>query len=259
VTPRDDHPANDLQLLLEDLLAAERRAEVEAHLADCPRCRRELEAIRRVRAAARRSRPEPELPEGLASRVSASLDAVDRASRRARRARWLVPLSLAAAAILAVVLWRTSSRDPVRAAARDYASYRASTLPLELATSDVAALQRFFADHAPATGARVFDFGMMSYRLMGGRVHRLAGRDAVLFAYRGTAGNDLVCVMYPGRLSELPPGADERLHQGIPFRVYRRGGVTLVFWQEGETVCVLVSGGASEEAIQLAYAKAVKA
>lgn len=259
MTPRDEHPADDLQLLLEGLLLPERRAEVEAHLAACPRCRREMEAIGRVRAAVRESRREPGLPAGLASRVSASLDAADRATQRARRVRWLVPLSLAAAAILAVVLLRRPAPDLVHEATLDYARYRAATLALELATADPAELQRFFDDRAAAAGARVFDFGMMGYRLRGGRVHRFAGRDAVLFAYQGTGGNDLVCVMYAGQLSELPAGAEERVHQGMHFRVYRRGGVTLIFWQEGSTVCVLVSSGAPDEAIQLAYAKAVKA
>ena len=45
---------------------------------------------------------------------------------------------------------------------------------------------------------------------------------------------------------------------GIRFRIYRSGGVTLVFWQEGSVVCVLAADGDPEQAIQRAYAKAVK-
>jgi hypothetical protein len=103
----------------------------------------------------------------------------------------------------------------------------------------------------------VFDLGMMQYQLVGGGVHRLGNRASALFAYRGPGG-DLVCQMYQGRLSALPRPDDVRTQNGIRFQVYRRGARTLVFWQEGEVVCVLASDADAEEVIQLAYAKAVK-
>jgi anti-sigma factor RsiW len=105
----------------------------------------------------------------------------------------------------------------------------------------------------------VFDFGMMGYTLTGGRVGRLENRSGAVFAYRGAAGDAIVCVMYAGSLAELPAGAEPREHNGIRFQVYRRDGFTLVFWEEGEIVCVLISAGPPEQAIELAYAKAVKA
>jgi len=64
--------------------------------------------------------------------------------------------------------------------------------------------------------------------------------------------------MYEGQLADLPRSDDEREHNGITFRVYRAGTVTLVFWQEGPVVCVLASDADAEAVIQLAYAKAVK-
>jgi hypothetical protein len=65
--------------------------------------------------------------------------------------------------------------------------------------------------------------------------------------------------MYEGRFAELPPADEVRRHDGMTFQVYRAGRLTLVFWQEGDMVCVLASDAESEEVIQLAYAKAVKA
>jgi hypothetical protein len=64
--------------------------------------------------------------------------------------------------------------------------------------------------------------------------------------------------MYRGRTAELPYTAERRVHDGIGFLVYRRDGVTLVFWQEGEVVCVLASDVAPEEVVALAFAKAMK-
>jgi hypothetical protein len=48
-----------------------------------------------------------------------------------------------------------------------------------------------------------------------------------------------------------------RRHGGISFYVYRRDARTLVFWPEGEVLCVLTSDGDAEEVIALAFAKAV--
>lgn len=44
----------------------------------------------------------------------------------------------------------------------------------------------------------------------------------------------------------------------MTFFVYRRGGSTQVFWQEGPTACVLVSDLPTEDVVQLAFAKAMK-
>ena len=264
MTENAHHPADELQLLLDGQLPAERRAAVEAHLAHCQRCQRELDAVRRVKAAVRENLPEHAVPPDVVARVSAALVAEARGgpARRHRAAQFrrrgaIVGLSLAAATALLVVLARRGGPNLVEAAAQDFASYRAASLPLQLETRDPRALERFFAGGVPFA-TRVFDFGMMGYRLMGGQVHRLARRLSALFVYENVHGRFVMCQMYQGRLSELAPGAEEREHEGIRFRIYRSADLTLVFWQEGSVVCVLVTDGDPEEAVQLAYAKAIK-
>jgi anti-sigma factor RsiW len=95
--------------------------------------------------------------------------------------------------------------------------------------------------HGVPFTTRVFDLGMMGYRLEGGRVHRLAGRLSALFVYRGEGGKILVCEMYSGHARELPGGAVLRENKGIRFYVYRTGRTTTVFWQERDVVCALSS------------------
>jgi anti-sigma factor RsiW len=165
---------------------------------------------------------------------------------------------LAAAAVLAVLLWRATQVDFVEAAAEDLAQVRAGALSMDLETADPAALERYFAETGLSFPTRVFDFGMMGYQLVGGRQNRIEGRSSALFAYRNEDGQIIVCEMYEGRLEELSVADEERENEGIRFRIYRVGDVTLVFWQEGEVVCVLTSYGDPEEAIQLAFAKAVR-
>jgi len=142
--------------------------------------------------------------------------------------------------------------------ARDFAGYRDARLALELRTGDPAALERFFAERGIAFPTRVFDLAMMRYRLAGGRVHRVAGRPSAFFAYAGPDATPLICEMYRGTLAELPGAAERHVHDGITFRIYRVGVVTLVFWQEGAVVCVLASEGNTDEVVQLAYAKAMR-
>ncbi|MBI1966425.1 MAG: zf-HC2 domain-containing protein [Gemmatimonadetes bacterium] len=252
-----NHPGDELQQLLDGRLEAERRAQVEAHLAVCARCRRELAALRWVTAAVRKGLPERDVPAAVAAGVAAALDGADRAARR-RRPAWVIGLALAAAAVLVVLVTRGGAPDVVAAAAEELARYRAADLPLQLETGDPRALERLIARSTLRFPVRVFDFGMMGYRLAGGGAHRLAGRRSALFAYEDAGGRRVVCQMYEGRITELPAGAERREHDGIQFRIYRTAGLTLVFWQEGDVVCVLASDGDPEEAVQLAYAKAIK-
>ncbi len=259
------HMGDELQLLLDGRLTSVRRPVVEAHLASCRQCQRELDALRRVRATVRESLTERPVPPDVVARVSGALAAERGELARGHRAARLWRLgaiagsSLAAAAALLLVLLQPGRSDPVAAAARDFAGYRAASLGLQLETHAPRALERFFAEGRVPFATRVFDFAMMGYRLAGGQVHELAGRRSALFAYENAAGGRVICQMYEGRLSELPPAAEEREHDGIRFQIYQSAGVTLVFWQEGSVVCVLATDADPEEAIQLAYAKAIKA
>lgn len=264
-------PANHLGLTLQDFLDdrldAARRAEVRAHLQDCAQCRGELEALRWVRDTTLKRLPAEPVPPMLASRVGNALDKADRRDGptarptigRSRR-RWAgagVAALLAAAALILLVLY-PSRADLPKAVARNFAEYSSGRLALDLRSSDGEAVESLFAAHGIDFRTRVFDLGMMQYQLVGGRIHRLGNRASALFAYRGPDGRDLVCQMYEGRLADLPQPDDMRDHNGIRFKVYRLGKLTLVFWQEGAVVCVLASDAESESVIQLAYTKAVK-
>src|SRR5216684_2591560 len=198
-------------------------------------------------------------------RVTAALDVADGRTRPAanwtnqrRWWQWATAGALLAAGALALLLVSRPRPDLVDAVTRDFALYSSGTLALDLRSSDGTAVESLYARGGIDFRTRVFDLGMMQYRLVGGRIHRLRSRPSALFAYRGPESRDLVCQMYEGRLAELPRSDDVREHNGITFQVYRVGRLTLVFWQEGTVVCVLASDAESETAVQLAYAKAVK-
>lgn len=260
----EEHLREELDLLIDGRLAPGRRSHVGAHLAGCAICRRELEALRSVKAAVRDRVPEQEMPDALSARVIAALDQVDRESRprKARVSRIVGRAALGfglAATIVAVLLLRASRDDFIKAAVEDLAQVRAAALSMDFETADPAALEGRFAESGIPFAVRVFDFGMMGYQLVGGRVHRIEGRPSALFVFRSVDGRYVVCQMYEGTLADLPVAFEERENNGIIFRIYQVRNVTLVFWQEGRVVCVLTSDGDTEEAIQLAFAKAVRA
>jgi anti-sigma factor RsiW len=260
-----DHVGDALHELLDGRLPPGTRWEVEAHVEECEGCRREGQALtwtKQLLAGLREATP---APDAMEVELLAALDAEDRAAKgRARRSRWWqrrgALLGYAAAASLAVVSV-LHYLDPLRAlpaqVARDHAAYRVGSLPLELHTQDVRRMERFFVERGVPFPTRVFDLGMMGYRLEGGRVHRLAGRPSALFVYRGEGGKILICEMYPGHARELPGGAELRQNKGIRFYVYRTGRTTTVFWEEGDIVCALGSDADTEEVIGLAFEKAV--
>ncbi len=266
MTDTVNHLGATLQDFLDGRLDDTRQAEVRAHLDGCPQCRSKLAALRWVRDVALKQLPGEEVPPALADRVAAALDAADGRTRPAtswtiwrRWWKWATAGAVLAAAAVALLLVSRPRANPVDAVARDFAEYANGNLALALRTSDGTAVESLYARGRINFRTRVFDLGMMQYRLVGGRIHQLRGRPSALFAYRGPEGRDLVCQMYEGRLAELPRSDDVREHDGITFQVYHAGKLTLVFWQEGAVVCVLASNADSEAVIQLAYAKAAKA
>ena len=252
------HPAGEeIQDLLDGRLVSARRAEIEAHVAECTLCRQTLATLSWARQAAARLAvhdPPPELP----AQVARVLDREARpvSARGLRRAAWAI--SGAAAAAVAIALLVRRPADLPAAVVRAYSAYQTGALRLDTATTNPSALEAFFARHGIPFATRVFDLKMMGYAVVGGRTHTLGGRPSALFVYQDASGRALICQMYQGTLARLPAGGEGREHNAIAFRVYRSGALTLVFWQEGAVVCVLVSDALTKEVIQLAYAKAVK-
>lgn len=251
--------------LLDGRLSPEERARAEAHVAGCEQCRRELEAARWAKEAAHLVAGAP-VPAVVEAAVFRALDQEERAGGVARRthAQWrpwgpALAFGIVAVAAIALLLWRPWKKpDLPRAVAQDYSAYARASLPLEIETRDTQKVEEFFAARGVPFETRVFDLAMMGFQVVGGRVHVLSGRTSALFVYQGADGQILLCEMFEGSLADLPPPAEVRGHNGIRFAIHSLEGTTMVFWEEGPVVCVLVSRMNPEDVIQLAFAKAVK-
>lgn len=257
-----------IQDALDGRLDDEALARSREHARSCEACGGRWQAFESLK---RRTAdlPAPEMPAALAGEVASALDAEQRRARDARRRnRWLA-LAAGVAGLVAVVGVGTrlatspkdvpGARDLPAEAAQDFRDFRSGRLKLALSTSDPAVLEAQLARQGLGFPTRVFDLAMMKQHLLGGGVGDIGGRRAALFAYRGEDGALVVCQMYRGTLGELPAPPRRREHEGIPFQIYDAGGLTVVFWPEGDVVCVLVGDGPPEAVVSLALAKAMKA
>lgn len=262
-----EHPREALHELLDERLAVSERAEVEAHLAACESCLRELELLRHTRTALRRGGAGGALRDPqLEARLRRALDDEDAAAggRRdpqLRAAAWIAVATAAALALIAVWAWTAGPRPPdlPAAAMAELAALRDGDRSVQVASEDPAVVERAFASGGVAFRARVLDLGMMGWRLVGGSVIEIDGRPTALSVYRDARGRLLVCQMSARGAGELPPGAERFEKEGISFFVYQRDGMTAVFWPEGEVLCVLVSDLPPAEVRELAVAKAMRA
>jgi len=233
---------------------------VEAHVRECARCREELELLRRGRDLARTGLAHAELPHALLDRVEARLDSVAPSQHRfnRQRRRFLTYAVGAAAAGLATAIYLRRRHDIPAEAAESYVAYRKGQKAMEATAGDPAVLEQFFNERLPFR-TRVFDLAMMRYSLVGGRVDRLGGHSTAMYVYAGQDDRHLLCQMYVGSLSELPPPDERRTQNGITFQIYTRGPHTAVFWSEAAVTCVVVSDMPAADTIALAFAKAMKA
>jgi anti-sigma factor RsiW len=281
MSERTPHLGDEIQAYLDGRLDVERQAEVRAHLADCEVCREELHRFEWLKGRLRSALADPAMPADLEQSIRALLDAPDRlgSDRIDKRqdgrtdARtdvgvrvrpWSVRPFIAAGVIVAALFaliivglswWRLRPPTPAEIA-NDYVASTRGALPLDYMTPDTQALTRYFSEHGIAFRTRVFDFAMMQYTLVGGRVHMHRALASALFVYRGAHDERMICQMYVAPPPSAAPIA-RRTHHGIDFTVYRVGEVTLVFWEEDDGVtCVLSSNGDQEALVQLAFAKA---
>jgi anti-sigma factor RsiW len=271
VTPDARHLDERIDDWIDGRLSADERREAEAHLAACSHCRGLRDALLAARDALRDAHPEPPLPAGFEQRLRAALDREDREPttpesppagrrRRWRATAWPLAAGLAAAALIAVVVWLRAGggrvADPVGDAFAAYRQVTTAGLSADLAAADAATVEARWRRGGITFPARVFDLGGMGIQLVGGNATRLGGAVAARSVYRGPNGLFL-CWMFEGSAAALPPPAEQRDHGGFAFRIYRRGDATLVVWQEGEVTCAFAGSGDPESVVALAFAKAM--
>ena len=230
------------------------RAEAEAHLASCPRCRAMVDGQTRLRTSLR-----ARLREAMGTPAPAALrERLERSLARERRPFWrraVAPLPIAtlaacAAGVLVVLASHSGNPDLLEDAIRNH--HRG--LPLEV---DAAAMPGWFTgklDFRPSLP----HFGGGVARVEGARLSNLREWPAAYVRYqlpRGQAG--LFIVDDPaGRFDA--PGREVRLGREV-VRVSSARGYNVAVWRQNEIVYSLVSDLDEDALFRLVQAAQVEA
>jgi anti-sigma factor RsiW len=274
------HPDDWIDLWIDGDLSDAQRRELELHWEQCGRCRRVRDALLATRRALDALPKDEAVPPGFEERLSAAFDAVDREisaqargaalpteapapPRRRRATRFLLPVAATLAALVGAGWWLTSrppGPDPSTRVLDDaFGAYRelvATGVPADARTDDPQVIEARWRQGGITFPARVLDLEAMGIAVAGGDTSHLGEALAARTFYVGSAGR-FICWMFEGEESALPRPAERRRHGGFLFRIYRRGEVTLVTWQEGSVTCALSGRGDPEAVIALAFAKAM--
>jgi anti-sigma factor RsiW len=161
---------------VDEVLSAEDRAAVEAHLSACPPCR-DQEAFERGLRQRMRTLPVPELPAGLEARVRREL----RRRPVPAAVRWL---PLAAGIALAILWGRGAAPFVAWELARDHAHcFARETLKSEVWTSDAGEIAEWYRQRGTELPALPSAAG--GVELVGGRFCPLLDRKVAHLYYAG--------------------------------------------------------------------------
>ena len=251
-------------------LSADELREVEEHLAGCVNCRarfaeeRAVKALLRERAAMRRT------PPIVRGSILAALDAIDAADTSGasgrdraagadrggrfsiRRARIWAPAAIAAVAVFAfVILHGVGGTPPAHAippfdVAIDHYQQFAQRFEPNVKSTLPADLSGAYIDHQ--LPGFLWNFQHSGYKLMGGRIDRLADGSSVAYTfYRGDNGAILCTYMKSHGMQ--PPGGETQEIDGHHCYQYKGYSVCLSY-PHGDFICVLVSRRPMKEFMQ---------
>jgi anti-sigma factor RsiW len=232
-----------LSAYLDDELGTEERRAAEAHLASCAECRERLVAERAAKALLQKGFPIIAAPAALRERISAALDAIDRAQPRARvrvfrRPRLWMAVGGSLAACLAMLVVNFSLRetanpmfDPAVASflesEKDFSPNVGSRSTDALA---VALIEQFGV-------APIWDFSSLGLVSAGGRIdHTADGKAVAYMLYKGAQGS-LLCKIDREEVFHFPSGG--RVVKGV--HIYRYKGFSIAATNRYAVFCVMVT------------------
>jgi anti-sigma factor RsiW len=225
---------------------ARERAEVDAHLAACPRCRATASAQGRLREALRARLREAMSPPAAAGRAPPALRArIELAIARQRRPLWRralapIPIStMAACAAGAILVLATHGGDAALAEEAVRSHHRA--LPLEILSASVgeASIPAWFADKLDFKPSPP-RFRASGVRLVGARLAQLREWPAAYMRYELPRGKGGLFIVDDPQHRFDAAGRQVMVGSKAIHLVTARG-YNVAVWRDGEIVYSLVS------------------
>ena len=172
----EEHPGTGLHAYLDGELSPEATQAVVHHLSECAVCRREVEtylALRQLLKSARAPAPEAET---ILLRVTRTV------RLRQRRRNFVVGGAMAAAALLALVLFPRTTTGIENEVAAAHARALEAGRTAELASSDPAAIEQWLSARLPESVPPTE--GGDGFALQGARVDSIDGRRVATLVYQ---------------------------------------------------------------------------
>ncbi len=224
-------------------LPAEVRSAVEAHLAQCERCRVEDAADRELSIALESRLARPRAPEEL-RRVVQRRWGGESALRRPRAAvvaRWVGAMALGAAlAMVAIFGWRGRRAGDVLTteALNDHLRLLYSDHPLEVASSDRHVVKPWFSGRIDFAPDFAFN-GDDDFPLQGGAIAYFVDRKAAAFLFKRRL-HWLTVLVFRADGLPWPMAAPERL-DGARGTMFVSRGFHVLLWRKGDLGYAVVS------------------
>ena len=245
-----EHDMAELAAFADGSLPVERRAAVEARLADSAELRAFVERQRRSLAATRALAAEP-VPATLTASVAA---AAPRRKRRGDRERgrglaWRLGLAGAVVAAIAAVVVFNVNRAPAGPSVATAAGI-ARQAPIAAAPGPIGSSGTTLA--ASVQGVAFPDFGpAYGWHAVGVRQARVGGRPATA-VYYGKDGRRIAYVIVSGSGLARPPSAASTTIGGVQYQTLRLNGMPAVTWRRSGHTCVLTGAATPAELLTLA-------
>lgn len=261
----------DGELSVDELRAA------EEHLAGCVNCRARFAEERAVKTLLRERAETRRTPPMVRGSILAALDAIDKsdASRQAggghdraagvdraglsiRRARVWIPAAIAAVAVFAfVILHGVSGPAPAHAipafdlAIDNYKQFVEHFEPNIKSTTPADISDAYMEHQLPGF---VWNFQRVGYKLIGGRVDRLADGSPVSYTFYRGDSRMILCTYMKSHGLRPPPGEsaqpDEPTYSGEHHYYHYKGYSICLSYPPGGCICILVTERPMREFVQ---------
>ena len=229
-----------LDAYLDQELDAARHARVQAHLAGCPDCARQLQELAHWVASVHTAAPRFPAPDSL-TRLMHELAPPPARTSPGRWRHWLAPLGSVLALAMALVLYvhpPGAAPDLVDEAVSSHVRSLMAQHFNDVVSSDRHTVKPWFSgklDFSPPVG----DFSAAGFPLLGGRLDYLQHQNAAALTYGH--GRHLI------NLFVLPTEQGDSPRQRLTSR-----GFNLVSWRQGHLQFIAVSDMDGQELAQLA-------
>jgi anti-sigma factor RsiW len=248
-----DEARGRIQLYVDNELSGPQILELEAHLIDCPGCRRQYDSLRAAVDPVRAASPLYEVSERSFVRAQQVVLAHEKRQRSRHR---LLCLSAAAAAVGGVVVlyWLATKTpdqpDYVSFATRAHMLYASGAFPLDIHSKEPRVLSEWLNRlrfKATLPNYESEDVGQKQYSLIGARLLQYLDQDVAYLAYE-MKGKPISLLMASS--GKIPPsGADVYVSGGLKFyfstqrasRSSPDAGLRTIAWSDKGLTYILVS------------------